>query len=179
VISQDLRQLIPRFQRVTWIIWFAFFFAPVLYAVLEWVVSAGGTRQMNAELPAQAVYVLYLLAVLSGLVLPWVLAPVIAGPKKLVQSNSSTRLITDFGEEQARYERLSGSEKNKAQHFGAIQASMIVRWAGAESVAIYGFLGLMTGLLPLYGAWAFAIASMLLLVALKPDYEAELERLDV
>ena len=76
-------------------------------------------------------------------------------------------------------ERLSESEKKKAQHLGAIQASFIVRWSGAESVAIYGLVGLFTGVLSMYDAWGFCIAAIVLLGMLRPDYEAELEKLNV
>lgn len=179
MISQDLQALIPKFLKTTRIIWMAFLGAPVIYSVLAWIVTQGGTKEMASALPAEAVYVLYLIAAASGVVFPWVIAPMIAGPKRLIAQGGSTALVTDFGANQARYERLGETEKKKAQYLGAIQSSFIVRWAGAESVAIYGILGMMTGLLSMYGAWAFSVAAMILLGFLKPDYEAALEQLEV
>lgn len=179
MISHDLQALIPRFLRTTRIIWYAFMAATLIYCVLAWFVSEGGTQQVESNWPAGALYVLVLIAVVAGPVFAWGIAPLVASPRKLVGKGKDTALVTDFGDEQARYERLGDAERKKAQHLGAIQASFIVRWAGVESVAIFGLIGLFTGLVPLYGAWMFSIASLALLGILRPDYEAALEQLQV
>jgi hypothetical protein len=179
MISHDLQALIPRFLKTTRIIWYAFMAAPLIYCVLAWFVSEGGTKQVESNWPAGALYVLILIAAVSGPVFTWGIAPLVASPQKLVGKGRDTALVTDFGNEQARYERLGEAEKRKAQHLGAIQASFIVRWAGVESVAILGLVGLFTGLVPLYGAWMFCIAALALLGILRPDYEAALDQLQV
>ena len=122
-------------------------------------------------------YVLVAIAVISGPVFSWAIAPLIASPSKIFAQGGNAQLVTDFGENQARYERLGETEKKRAQMLGAIQTVHIVRWAGAESVAIYGLIGLFTGVMSLYGAWGFIAASVILLLLLRPDYETELEKI--
>ena len=148
----------------------------MLYAVIAWFVSDSRSDAFESTLPPEAFYVLVAIAVFSGPVFSWVIAPRIASPGKLIAQGGDTQRVTDFGEDQPRYERLSETDKKRAQMLGAIQTSHIVRWAGAESVAIYGLLGLFTGVGSLYGAWGFIVASIILLLLLRPDYETELEK---
>ena len=179
MITHDLQALIPRFLKTTRLIWFAFIGGPVIYAVLTWYLVSSRTEAFEPSLPPEGLYALIAIAVVSGPVFSWVIAPLIAGPKKMVSHAGDTQLVTDFGDDQARYERLSETDKKRAQLLGAIQSSHIVRWAGAESVAIYGMIGIFTGIVSLQGAWIFQAAAILLLMLLRPDYESYLENLSV
>ena len=182
MISPDLKALATRFARTTWILWFGFTFAPVIYAVLQWVLVRGrpeGTpprMPSGSALPEEAIYVAILVAIISGPVLAWVVIPRMYPLAKLIASGQA-QLVGNFGEDQPRYERLSETEKKKAGMFGAIQTLYIIRWACVESVAIYGFVAFMMGVADMYTAWGFIVASIVLLVMLRPNYEAELEKL--
>ena len=177
MISPDLKKLALPFARTSNIIWFAFVFAPVIYAFLAWLVTDGGSRQMGeGDIPEAAIFIALLLAVLSGIVLPWVIAPRFFGPKRMLDS-SSTPPVNFDGDAGRIFERLGERDRERARHLGAIQSARIVRWAGAESVAIYGLLALFVGVTDVYGAWGFGLAAIILLFLLRPDYESDLEAL--
>jgi hypothetical protein len=177
LISPDLKKLTLPFARTSNIIWFAFIFAPVIYGFLAWLVTDGGSRQMGeGELPGEVIYLAVLLSAFSGIVLPWVIAPRFFGPRQML-SNSSTPPVSFDGEAERIFERLGERDRERARHHGAIQSFRIVRWAGAESVAIYGLLALFLGVTDVYGAWGFGLAAVVLLILLRPDYERDLEAL--
>jgi len=178
LIHPELEKLAAPFERTSRIIWGAFVFAPVIYSGLAWLLTQGGERQLgDGQFPADAIYIAVLLALLSGVIFPWVIAPRFIGPARMMQS-SDMRPPTFEGEAARIFERLGERDKARARMLGGVQAARIVRWAGAESVAIYGLLALMMGVTDMYGAWAFSIAAIVLLTQLRPDYAGDLDQLD-
>jgi len=174
LISSELKTLAAPFERNTKIIWFAFTFAPVIYAALAWFTTQGGEKQLgNGQLPAEAIYIAILIAVVSGIGEPWLIVPRFLNPRRIMQGGNVK--VPAFGESAPAFERLGDRDRERAAHLGAIQQYNIIRWAGAESVAIFGLMALFTGVTNLYGAWAFMLASIILLVMLRPDFERDLE----
>ena len=177
MISSDLKQLAAPFERTTRFIWLAFINASLVYCVLSWFLTQGGDKQLgDGQLPGEAIYVAILVAVASGVVFPWIIAPRLAGPARMMQSPDA-RPVSFEGDSARAFERLSERDQQRALMLGGIQSARIVQWAGAESVAIYGLLALLMGVTNMYGAWAFAFAAAALLYMLRPDFEGDLEKL--
>ena len=105
MITQDLRTLAAPFERTTKIIWLAFIGGPIVYCVIAWILTQGGEKRMPGDLPPEAIYIAILLAIGSGIVLPWVIAPRFLGPARMM-AESNMAPVT-FGGDSARvFERL-------------------------------------------------------------------------
>lgn len=180
MLTHQLQEVIAPLRRSTNIIWFAFTAANLVYAVVAWLVaeSPDPDRFGEAANASQLLYVLVVVAIASGIVLPWFIVPRFMTVEKLAeQAREQGQSAGPDPVRQPGYANLTEPDQLRARLAPAVQTQAIIRWAGAESLGVYGLLALFLDLVSVYGAWTFMAASTSLLLMLRPDYESALEKI--
>lgn len=176
MLSAELKRAAVPVQRISNVIWLAFAGAPVVYAVIAWLVTDQGTRRFPTELPEGTGLVFLAISFVTGILLPWVIAPRFLSAERLRERGTNTGF--SFGTEPAHeIEELGERDRRRAEHLDFIQQAWIIRWAGAESVAIFALIALFMGVVGIQLAWIGQAVSLLLVLALRPDVEASLEEI--
>ena len=174
MLTNDLKETIAPGMRTLNLIWFAFTFAVVIYAVLGWIV--GGSIEVDTETAPTVMFWPLGAGVLISVLLGWVIVPRFLSPEQLLRRGqvSATGPVV---EQTAAYARLGEGDRRRADHFAAIQTHFIIRWAAIESLAIYPLMALFMGIASVYSVWPVQAVVLALLLNARPDVEAEIERI--
>ena len=181
MLSADFKDLIAPRARVLNLIWGAFTFAPVMYAVMAWIMFGQASHTPNEIAPLAEGPGLPLKEIGLGLILVLgfsaifyqkrsfsgdFLAKKMAGDP--VWPPAGSMMASGPGDQGREiFERLSASEKRLAGLWPHYQTTMIVVWALLESIAV---LGLILAILQ-RGFWVmvpFACAAVILNVMKMP-----------